>query len=74
MKYMIIVPSHYILVGGIYYVATGKLTQALIPASAVMNIGVHVSLKLEFCLVYAQEWDCWIISQLCFYIFEEPPY
>ena len=35
--------------------------------SAVMNIGVHVSLSILFFLsVYAQQWDCWVVWQFYF--------
>ena len=35
--------------------------------SAAMNIGVHViSLNYSFVQISAQEWDCWMIWQLCF--------
>ena len=42
--------------------------------SAAMNIGVHVTFQISFVWVYAQEWDCWIIWQLYFQFFKEPPY
>ena len=29
--------------------------------SALMNTGVHVSLRSGFLGVYAQKWDCWVI-------------
>ena len=37
---------------------------------AAMNIAVHQSFqgKLYF-QVYAQDWDCWILWKLCFYLF-----
>ena len=38
--------------------------------SAVMNIGVHVSLS-GFLGVYAQKWDCWVIWQFYFQFFKE---
>ena len=36
--------------------------------SLTMNLGIHVSIFLNysFAWIYAQEWDCWIIRQLCF--------
>ena len=36
--------------------------------SAAMNVGIHVSIILDysFAWIYAQEWDCWIIWQLYF--------
>ena len=34
--------------------------------SAVMNIGVHMSLRSGFLGVYAQEWDFWVIWQFYF--------
>ena len=39
--------------------------------SATMNIS---NSNYSFVQIYAQEWDCWIIWQLYFYFFEEPPY
>ena len=40
--------------------------------SAVMNIGVHVSLSiLVSSVVYAQQWDCWVIWQFYFQFFKE---
>ena len=42
--------------------------------SAVMNIGVHVSLSdLVFLGVYAQKWDCWVIWQFYFQFFKKSP-
>ena len=32
--------------------------------SAVMNIGVHVSLNSVFLSVYAQQWDYWVMSEV----------
>ena len=29
--------------------------------SAAMNIGVHVTFDSGFLVVYAQQWDCWIV-------------
>ena len=37
--------------------------------SAVMNIGVHVSLNSGFLSVYAQKWVCWVIWQFYFQFF-----
>ena len=31
-----------------------------------MTIGVHVSSQISFLQMCVQEWDCWIIWQLCF--------
>ena len=45
--------------------------------SALMNIGVHVSLCEEHThslSVYAQQWDCWVIRQFYFQIFKEYPH
>ena len=38
--------------------------------SAVMNIGVHMSLNSGFLGVYAQQWDCWVIWQFYFQFFK----
>ena len=37
--------------------------------SAVMNIGIHVSLSIL--VSYAQQWDCWVIWQFYFQFFKE---
>ena len=37
--------------------------------SAVMNIGVHMSLNSGFLGVYAQQWDCWVVWQFYFQFF-----
>ena len=37
--------------------------------SAVMNIGVHVSLSILVSSVYAQQWDCWVFWQFYFQFF-----
>ena len=29
--------------------------------SAAVNIVVHVSFRISFLWIYAQEWDCWIV-------------
>ena len=43
--------------------------------SAVMNIGVPVSLSvLGFLSVYAQQWDFWVIRQFYFQFFKESPH
>ena len=42
--------------------------------SAVMNIGVHVSLSDLVSSVYAQKWDCWVMWQFCFQFFKESPH
>ena len=36
--------------------------------------GACIFLNYSFVWIYAQEWDCWIIWQLYFQCFEEPPY
>ena len=41
---------------------------------AAMNIGVHVSLSIQFLRVYAQQWDCWVVWQLYFQFFTESPH
>ena len=38
--------------------------------SAVMNTGIHVSLSILVSLVYAQQWDCWVIRQFYFHLFK----
>ena len=42
--------------------------------SAVMDIGVHMSLRVNsgFLRVYAQQWDCWVIWQFYFLIVFRP--
>ena len=44
--------------------------------SAVMNIGVHVSLSIlvSFLGVSAQQWDCWVVWQFYFQFFKECPH
>ena len=42
--------------------------------SAVMNIGVHVSLNFGFLSVYVQQWDCWVVWQFGFRFFKESPH
>ena len=42
--------------------------------SAVMNVGVHVSLNSGFLGVYAQQRDCWVIWQFYFQFFKESPH
>ena len=36
----------------------------------------YISSKSHFCClwVYTQKWNCWIVWQIYFYFFEEPPY
>ena len=42
--------------------------------SAVMNIGVHVSLSVLVSSVYnAQQWDYWVVWQFYFQLFKEFP-
>ena len=37
---------------------------------AAMNIGVHQSFQgIVFYQMYAQDWNCWIIWNLCLYFF-----
>ena len=40
--------------------------------SAAMNIGVPIN--SGFLGVYAQQWDCWVIWQVCFQFFKESPH
>ena len=42
--------------------------------SAVMNIGVRVSFPSGFLIVYAQQWDFWVIWQFYFQFFKESPH
>ena len=43
--------------------------------SAVMNIGVHVSLSdLVSSVWYAQKWDCWVIWQCNLQFFKKLPH
>ena len=42
--------------------------------SAVMKIGVHMSLNSGFLGVYTQQWDCWVIWQFYFQFFKESPH
>ena len=43
--------------------------------SAAMNTGVHVSLSiLVSSVLYAQQWDCWVIWQFYFQPFKESPH
>ena len=43
--------------------------------SAVMNTGIHVSLSdLVSSVLYAQEWDCWVIWQFYFQFFKKSPH
>ena len=44
--------------------------------NAAMNIGVHISFWQCVCFfqIYAQEWNCQVISQFYFQVFEKPPY
>ena len=42
--------------------------------NSTMNIGVHISSNYGFLQIYAPEWDRWIIQQLYFQFFKEPPY
>ena len=52
--------------------ADGRLGYFYAPAiinSAAMNTGVHVSFNSGFLIVYAQQWDCWVIWQFYFQFF-----
>ena len=42
--------------------------------SAAMSIEVHVSLSILVSLVYAQQWDCWVIWQFYFQVFKDSPH
>ena len=39
--------------------------------SAALNIGVHMPLSILVCLVYAQQWYCWVLWQFYFQFFKE---
>ena len=36
--------------------------------------GTYIFLNYTFLQIYVQKWDCWIIWQLYFQFFKEPPY
>ena len=46
----------------------GCLHVLTIMNSAVMKIGVHMSLNSGFLSVYAQQWDCWVVWEFYFQI------
>ena len=47
---------------------------AIVNSASVNIVGKCILLNYVFFWVYAQEWDCWIISQLYFQFFEKLPY
>ena len=52
----------------------GCLCVLAIVNSAVMNIGVHVSLSILVSSVCTQQWDCWGIWEFYFQFFKESPH
>ena len=42
--------------------------------NAAMNIGMHISFRMNVLGLFTLKWNCWVIRQFHFYFFEEPPH